>query len=186
MEPQKKHATMMDDMVVLVNDRDEQLGVMEKMEAHRKAQLHRAFSVFIFNDKGEMLLQKRAVNKYHSGGLWTNACCSHPRPSESPSEAATRRLKEELGFVTQLQPAFQFTYRAEFDNGLTEYEYDHVYVGAHNGIIHPNPEEVADYCFKSMDEIRSNLESHPHKYTEWFKIAFPRLERHMQPEAAHT
>jgi isopentenyl-diphosphate delta-isomerase len=178
---------MNDDMVVLVNERDEPVGVMEKMEAHRKAELHRAFSVFIFNEKGEMLLQKRALNKYHSGGLWTNACCSHPRPAETPSEAAVRRLKEELGFVAPLQHAFEFTYRAVFDNGLTEHEYDHVFVGTYNGMIHPNREEVGDYCFKSMEEIRSNLVSHPHKYTEWFKIAFPRLERHLQPEvAAHS
>ena len=175
---------MQHEMVVLVDESDEPLGVMEKMEAHRKALLHRAFSVFIFNERGEMLLQRRALHKYHSGGLWTNACCSHPRPSEATAEAAVRRLREELGFVTLLHPAFQFTYRAVFDNGLSEHEYDHVFVGTYNGIIHPNREEVGDYCYKSMDEIRSNLVSHPHKYTEWFKIAFPRLERHMQPMAA--
>jgi isopentenyl-diphosphate delta-isomerase len=171
---------MMEDNVVLVNENDEAVGIMEKMEAHRKALLHRAFSVFIFNDKGEMLLQKRALNKYHSGGLWTNACCSHPRPSEVVKEAATRRLREELGFVTSITPAFQFTYRTDFDNGLTEHEYDHVFIGHYNGLIHPNREEVGDYCFKSMEEIRSNLSSHSNKYTEWFKIAFPKLETHLQ------
>jgi isopentenyl-diphosphate delta-isomerase len=172
----------MEDNVVLVNEQDEAIGVMEKMEAHRKALLHRAFSVFIFNEKGEMLLQQRALNKYHSGGLWTNACCSHPRPEESAKDAAVRRLREELGFVTQIRPAFQFMYKADFDNGLTEHEYDHVYVGSYNGLLHPDPDEVGDYCFKSMEEIRTSLASHPHKYTEWFKIAFPKLESHLEQE----
>src|SRR4249919_2599143 len=115
-----------DQEVILVNEQNEAIGTMEKMEAHRKALLHRAFSVFIFNSKGEMLLQQRALNKYHSGGLWTNACCSHPRPGELIEDAATRRLKEELGFETPLKKIFQFTYQASFDNGLTEHEFDHV------------------------------------------------------------
>jgi isopentenyl-diphosphate delta-isomerase len=171
------------DQVILVNERDEPVGEMEKMEAHRKAVLHRAFSVFIFNGRGEMLLQRRAIHKYHSGGLWTNACCSHPRPDEPVYDAAVRRLREELGFVTMIKPAFQFTYRAEFDNGLTEHEYDHVFIGQYEGLIHPNREEVGDYCYKSMEEIRANLDTHPHKYTEWFKIAFPKLEDHLQSKA---
>lgn len=169
----------MEDSVVLVNEHDEEIGTMEKMEAHRKALLHRAFSVFIFNDRGEMLLQRRALKKYHSGGLWTNACCSHPRPGEQTGAAATRRLREELGFVTRLEPAFSFTYKAPFDNGLTEHEFDHVLTGHYNGGIRPNPDEVDDYCYKTMGEIRSDLSDHPHKYTEWFRIAFPRLEVHM-------
>src|SRR5215203_6397334 len=118
--------------VILVNEKDEEIGTMEKMEAHRKALLHRAFSVFIFNGRGEMLLQRRALKKYHSGGLWTNACCSHPRPGEVTADAAARRLREELGFVTTLNPAFQFVYRATFDNGLTEYEFDHVFLGKYD------------------------------------------------------
>ena len=159
--------------VILVNERDEPIGVMEKMEAHKKALLHRAFSVFIFNAKGEMLLQKRADHKYHSGGLWTNACCSHPRPEEDIQIAASRRLHEELGFVTPLEKIFEFTYKSAFENGLTEFEFDHVFFGVHNDDIVPNKNEVSDYCFKSMLEIQSSLESHPAKYTAWFRIAFP-------------
>ena len=119
--------------VILVNEQDEQTGTIEKMEAHRKALLHRAFSVFIFNGKGEMLLQQRAMGKYHSPGLWTNACCSHPRPGEEVETAAFRRLKEEMGIETSLKKIFDFIYRTEFDNGLTEYEFDHVYIGTYPG-----------------------------------------------------
>lgn len=170
---------MMIDSVVLVNEFDEEVGTMEKMEAHRQALLHRAFSVFIFDAGGRMLLQRRALTKYHSGGLWTNACCSHPRPGETVAAAASRRLQEELGFVTPLESAFSFTYKAPFDNGLTEYEFDHVLTGYHDGHIQPNPEEVCEISYMSMDEIRSELASHPEKYTEWFRIAFPRLEEFM-------
>ena len=138
----------MQEEVILVNERDEPTGTMEKMEAHRNAILHRAFSIFIFNAKGEMLLQQRAKNKYHSPGLWTNACCSHPRPGEEIKEAATRRLKEELGFVAELTKIFEFTYRHEFDNGLTEYEFDHVFTGTYNHFIFPAKDEVADYCWQ--------------------------------------
>lgn len=173
---------MIENAVVLVNELDEEIGTMEKMEAHRKALLHRAFSVFIFNSKGEMLLQRRALNKYHSGGLWTNACCSHPMPGETPAQAAQRRLREELGFYTQLTSAFSFVYKAVFENGLTEYEYDHVFVGQYNGLIHPNPDEVGDYCYMKMDDIQASMVSHGHKYTEWFKIALPRLELYLQNE----
>jgi len=121
------------EQVILVNEQDEQVGIMEKMQAHREGKLHRAFSVFIFNNKREMLLQQRALNKYHSGGLWTNACCSHPKPNESTEAAAKRRLKEELGFETTLEKNFDFTYKADFENGLTEYEFDHVFSGVYNG-----------------------------------------------------
>ena len=171
---------MTEDTVILVNEQDEEIGSMDKLEVHRKAILHRAFSVFIFNEKGEMLLQRRALNKYHSGGLWTNACCSHPRPGETVEGAAARRLVEELGFSTDLHRIFSFLYKAPFDNGLTEHEYDHVFIGQYSGLVHPNPDEVGDFCYKQMDSIRDSLESHPHKYTEWFKIAFPMLESHLQ------
>jgi len=161
--------------VILVNEFDEEVGAMEKMKAHEVAALHRAFSVFIFNNNGEMLLQQRAAKKYHSAGLWTNACCSHPRPGENIQQAAERRLKEELGFETELTKIFEFTYKASFDNGLTENEFDHVFIGRYVGKIVPNKEEVSDYCFKTMDEIAVTLQSHPHKYTAWFHIAFDKV-----------
>ncbi len=162
--------------VILVDWHDQQVGSMEKMEAHRKGVLHRAFSVFIFNDRDEMLLQQRALCKYHSGGLWTNACCSHPRPGEPTDTAAIRRLEEELGFSTTLTKIFDFHYNASFDNGLTEHEFDHVFVGKYSGIIHPNPMEVQDFCYKKMDEISATLRSEADKYTAWFCIAFPKVE----------
>ncbi len=165
----------MQQQVILVNEKDEQAGVLEKMEAHRKGLLHRAFSVFIFNSKGEMLLQQRAPGKYHSAGLWTNACCSHPQPGEDTRQAATRRLMEEMGFSTPLEKIFDFVYKTDFDNGLTEHEFDHVFAGEFEGQVFPNKEEVSDYCFKTMDELVSSLESHPQKYTAWFRIAFPRV-----------
>ena len=165
--------------VILVNGQDEQTGVMEKMEAHQKGLLHRAFSIFIFNSRGEMLLQQRASSKYHSPDLWTNACCSHPQPGESTEKAATRRLREELGFETKLSGIFSFTYRAVFENGLTEHEFDHVLIGTYNGQVFPNTDEVKDYCFMKPEKIRESLSSHPHKYTEWFKIAFPKLEEYL-------
>src|SRR5215471_15784306 len=145
--------------VILVNEQDGEIGAIEKMKAHEDAMLHRALSIFIFNDKGEMLLQQRALKKYHSGGLWTNACCSHPRPGEDIHEAAKRRLREELGFETSLEKVFDFIYKATLDNGLTEHEFDHVFVGKYNGLVHPNANEVKDYCFKSMEEIGSSIKS---------------------------
>jgi isopentenyl-diphosphate delta-isomerase len=159
--------------VILVNELDKPLGVMEKMEAHRKALLHRAFSVFILNQKGEMLLQRRSMAKYHSAGLWTNACCSHPRPGEDTCQAARRRLAEELGFSTELKKVFDFTYKSAFDNGLTEHEYDHVFVGYYDQDIHPHPEEVSEYKFLSFGEIETDLAAHPEAYTSWFHLAFP-------------
>lgn len=161
--------------VILVNEADEQVGTMEKIEAHQKALLHRAFSVFIFNSKGEMLLQQRAMEKYHSPGLWTNACCSHPSPGEDTQQAAERRLFEELGFKISLKKSFSFTYRSVFDNGLTEHEYDHVFTGTYDGDIHPDPKEVMDYQFCSIEEIDQALEKEPKRFTTWFNIAFPLL-----------
>jgi isopentenyl-diphosphate delta-isomerase len=161
--------------VILVNEKDEPIGTMEKIEAHRKAVLHRAFSVFIFNSKGEMLLQQRALNKYHSAGLWTNACCSHPAPGEATADAAQRRLQEELGFNTPLKKIFEFTYQTAFDNGLIEHEFDHVFAGIYEQRITPNPEEVKDVCYKNLEDIGQSLQTHPQKYTSWFHIAFPRV-----------
>jgi isopentenyl-diphosphate Delta-isomerase len=161
--------------VILVDENDVETGAMEKMEVHQKALLHRAFSVFIFNDKGEMLLQKRAAKKYHSAGLWTNACCSHPKPGEDITVAATKRLREEMGFVTALNKTFTFIYKAPFENGLTEHEYDHVFTGIYNGTIQPDADEVSDYCFQTTDEISNSIQTHPNHFTAWFKIAFPKL-----------
>ncbi|HNP53345.1 MAG TPA: isopentenyl-diphosphate Delta-isomerase [Ferruginibacter sp.] len=165
--------------VILVNEHDEALGSMEKMEAHEKGLLHRAFSVFIFNNRGEWLLQQRADGKYHSPGLWTNTCCSHPQPGETIAEAAIRRLQEEMGFVTELEKRFHFTYKADFDNGLTEYEFDHVLTGVYNGPILPDPAEVKDYRFVSQETLQSQLEAAPHQFTAWFKIAYPRMEEYL-------
>ena len=168
---------MKEEEVILVNERDEETGSMEKFEAHRKGLLHRAFSIFIFNSKGEMLLQKRADTKYHSGGLWSNACCSHPRPGEELLMAAMRRLKEEMGFQIPVKKLFEFTYRTEFQNGLIEHEFDHVFTGEYNGLIAVDKHEISDYCYKEIADIRESLKSHPHKYTVWFQQAFPQVEK---------
>jgi isopentenyl-diphosphate Delta-isomerase len=170
--------------VILVDEQDKAIGTMGKLEVHEKAILHRAFSIFIFNDKGEMLLQKRADNKYHSAGLWTNACCSHPRPGEDTLAAAQKRLDEEMGFTTVLNKAFSFIYKAPFDNGLTEHEYDHVFTGTYNGLVYPNPIEVSEYCYLPVAAIKSSIQTKPGNFTEWFKIALPKLEQYLQKQQA--
>jgi len=162
--------------VILVDQHDNALGFMDKMEAHQKGLIHRAFSIFIFNSRGEMLLQQRALNKYHSAGLWSNSCCSHPLPGEEVKEAATRRLNEELGFETSLEKIFHFIYRVPFENGLVENEFDHVFVGHYDGKVKTNSAEVNDYVFKPMEQIGLELTNKPEKYTEWFKISFPKIE----------
>jgi isopentenyl-diphosphate delta-isomerase len=162
--------------VILVDKNDVQTGTMEKMEAHKQGLLHRAFSIFIFNTNGEFLLQQRALNKYHNGGLWTNTCCSHPLPGENVLNAAHRRLSEEMGFTTKLIPAFNFIYNATFDNGLAEYEFDHVFTGIYDGEINVDKTEVSDYCYKKLKDIDDSLQTHPQKYTEWFKIALPQIK----------
>ena len=161
--------------VILVNELDEQTGTLEKMEAHRQGLLHRAFSIFIFNSKNELLLQQRASGKYHNPEIWTNTCCSHPLPGETVEDAASRRLQEEMGFNTPLQKAFNFTYKTVFYNGLTEHEFDHVFIGRYDGALSPDKSEVKDYCFKSIEEVEKSLQSHPQKFTSWFKIAFPKI-----------
>ena len=163
------------EQVILVDRQDVATGVMEKMEAHRRGLLHRAFSVFVFNDNGEMLLQQRAMDKYHSGGLWTNTCCSHPRPGEDTAAAASRRLEEEMGFTTALTEVFSFTYQADFDNGLSEHEFDHVFVGHHNGPVQPDASEVSSHAYWSMEKIGLALAEQPGLFTAWFRIAFPRI-----------
>lgn len=161
--------------VILVDERDVPLGLMEKMEAHRKGLLHRAFSIFVLNHNGELLLQQRATHKYHSGGLWTNTVCSHPRDGEDVSDAAHRRLQEEMGFDCPIEKAFEFTYRAELDKGMIEHEYDHLYMGHYEQNPRPNPEEVMDYTWMHPHEIRQDLQAHPECYTAWFKIIFQRF-----------
>jgi isopentenyl-diphosphate delta-isomerase len=163
------------EQLILVNELDEMVGTMEKMEAHQKAMLHRAFSIFIFNSQGEMLLQQRAEEKYHCGGLWTNTCCSHPRPEEDTAAAAKRRLQEELGFTTPIKKAFDFVYKAPFSNGLTEYEFDHVFFGEYEGDLRPNPKEVAAVRYLSVNTIQSMMEEKPAQFTPWFHIAFPKM-----------
>ena len=166
--------------VILVNEDDQVIGAIEKIEAHRKALLHRAFSVFIFNKKGEILLHKRAESKYHSAGLWTNACCSHPQPGEDTLYSAIKRLKEEMGFTTILKKAFDFVYQSAFDNGLTEHEFDHVYIGEYEGEIIPNPEEVSEYQFLTIEATAERLKVHPEDFTVWFAIAFPKVEAYLK------
>jgi isopentenyl-diphosphate Delta-isomerase len=161
--------------VILVDESDEAIGAMEKMEAHRHGVLHRAFSVFIFNSNGQMLLQQRADTKYHSAGLWTNACCSHPAPGEEIKSAAEKRLQEELGFKAEIKPAFDFIYKVSFDNGLTEHEYDHVFVGYYDGEIKPDEDEVKEWKFMGMDDLAREMEREPDTFTSWFQIAFPKL-----------
>lgn len=167
---------MQEQKVILVTPQDEPLGVMEKMEAHQKGLLHRAFSVFIFDKKGRMLLQQRAPQKYHGAYLWTNACCSHPMWNEPVEEAAQRRLKEELGFATPLEKIFAFTYKARVENDLVEHEYDHVFAGEYEGEIRMNAEEVCDYAYRDLAEIKSLVRESPGLFTSWFKIAFPQIE----------
>jgi isopentenyl-diphosphate delta-isomerase len=163
--------------VILVNEADEAIGTMEKMEAHLKGVLHRAFSVFIFNNKNEMLLQQRSDDKYHSAGLWTNACCSHPAPGEETKTAALRRLEEEMGFSVPLEEIFSFTYRASFSNGLTEHEYDHVFIGNYDGAVNPDSREVKNYAFRSVSDIQQMLEKEQQNFSAWFVIAFPKIRQ---------
>jgi isopentenyl-diphosphate delta-isomerase len=162
----------MEERVVLVNEKDEQIGLMPKMEAHEKAVLHRAFSVFIFNKKGELMLQQRAAHKYHSPLLWTNTCCSHQRDGESNLEAGKRRLQEEMGFTTDLKEVFSFVYKAPFDNGLTEHELDHVMVGYFDDKPVINKEEVEGYKWMQLEDVKNDIDKNPAEYTEWFKIIF--------------
>jgi len=163
--------------VILVNQYDEEIGRMEKLEAHQKGLLHRAFSVFIFNDKNELLLQKRANGKYHSEGLWTNTCCSHPSPGESIVFAANRRLKEEMGLSCDLMSIFSFIYNVELENGLYEHELDHIVIGFGNDDPVINPFEASMFCWKSMDEIIKDIHDNPMNYTSWFKII---MEDHLE------
>lgn len=163
--------------VILVNTADEAIGTMEKLEAHEKGLLHRAFSVFIFNSKREMLMQKRAAHKYHSAGLWSNTCCSHPRPGEETRAAAKRRLEEEMGLSLELENQFSFIYETAFGNGLTEHEFDHVYFGFTDQDPQINPDEVSDFKWQSVEELKEELKKKPEIFSSWFKIAFEKIFR---------
>ena len=160
------------EFVVLVDRDDNETGTMEKQEAHLKGVLHRAISVFIFNSKGELLLQQRAAGKYHSANLWTNTCCSHPRPGEGVRDAAVRRLYEEMGMKCDLKKLFSFIYEAPLDNNITEHEFDHVFTGISDELPVPDPLEVAAWRYISINELSTDLKAHPEKYTAWFKICF--------------
>jgi isopentenyl-diphosphate delta-isomerase len=170
----------MEEMVVLVDQNDQQIGVMEKMRAHESGKLHRAFSVFIFNSKGELLLQKRNSKKYHSGGLWSNTCCSHPRPDELVHHAATRRLNEEMGMESLLVPAFSFIYKSELDNNLTEHELDHVFFGYSNQLPVINLEEVEDFRYVDPYLLQHEINLNPSGYTTWLRICLDNLISHIQ------
>tara|TARA_E500000318_G_scaffold61198_1_gene56780 strand:- start:1336 stop:1869 length:534 start_codon:yes stop_codon:yes gene_type:complete len=170
---------MREEKVILVNEKDEPIGLMPKMEAHEKALLHRAFSVFVMNAKGETMLQQRAKDKYHSPLLWTNTCCSHQREGESNIDAGKRRLMEEMGFTTELKELFNFVYKAPFDNGLTEHEFDHVMVGYFEEEPNINPDEVADWKWMLPEDIKKDISKNPDEYTAWFKIIFERFYSHL-------
>nr|WP_297786991.1 isopentenyl-diphosphate Delta-isomerase [uncultured Allomuricauda sp.] len=174
---------MREEKVILVNEKDEPIGLMPKMEAHEKALLHRAFSVFVMNAKGETMLQQRAKDKYHSPLLWTNTCCSHQRDGESNIDAGKRRLMEEMGFTTELRELFNFIYKAPFDNGLTEHEFDHVMVGYFEEEPNINPDEVADWKWMFPEDIKRDIEENPDQYTAWFKIIFERFYDHLMENA---
>lgn len=164
-----------EEKVVVVNEQDVAIGVEDKTRAHLLGVLHRAFSIFVINSAGQLLLQRRALAKYHSRGLWSNTCCGHPRPGESINQASRRRLREEMGFDTDLQSVFQFRYRADLEDGLIENEYDHVLVGTFDGVPEPNPAEVAEYRWADPTTLSHDLEAHPEVYTYWFRISFDRV-----------
>lgn len=161
--------------VILVNPSGQMTGTMDKMAVHLTGSLHRAFSVFIFNKQGQLLLQQRALDKYHSGGLWTNTCCSHPCPGEQTIDAAHRRLEEEMGMDCKLQEVFQFTYKHEFENGLIEYEYDHVFIGMSDRLPQPNPLEVASFDYIDINCLALDISKQPAKYSAWLSICFEKV-----------
>ncbi len=171
---------MIEEKVILVNVNDEPIGLMNKLEAHEKAVLHRAFSVFVLNDKNEVMLQQRAHQKYHSPLLWTNTCCSHQREGETNIEAGTRRLSEEMGFSTELKQLFHFIYKAPFDNGLTEHELDHVMIGYYNGEPKINPDEVENWKWMSIEAIKDDIQTQSENYTVWFKIIFDEFYHYLE------
>lgn len=166
----------MTEFVILVDEKDNQIGTGEKLDTHRQAKLHRAFSIFVFNSKGEMMLQLRAKTKYHGGGLWTNVCCGHPRPGEPVEQAAIRRLKEEMGFECQLTKIFDYIYKVPLDKDMNEHEFLHVFKGTFDGVPKLNPEEADDWKWISMNDLREDMKKNPQNYTPWFKLSMERLK----------
>lgn len=159
-------------LINLVNKEGKRIGSIEKIEAHKSGELHEAFSIFIFNSRKELLLQKRNPSKYHSGGLWSNTCCSHAQVDEQLNDATHRRLKEEMGFDCEMREVYSFVYKVSFDNGLIENEFDHIFIGLVDSVIvKPNPEEVSGYSWIGLDDLEKNIGNCPQEYTEWLKIA---------------
>ena len=173
-----KFLRVVEEKVILVDTNDNPIGLMNKLEAHEKAVLHRAFSVFILNDKNELMLQQRAHLKYHSPLLWTNTCCSHQRENETNIHAGTRRLREEMGFETELKEMFHFIYKAPFDNGLTEHELDHVMIGYYNKMPDINKDEVESWKWMKIEDVKNDMITNPDQYTIWFKIIFEEFYHH--------
>ena len=165
----------MTEHVIIVDEKDNQIGIGEKLETHRLAKLHRAFSIFIFNSKGHMMLQKRAITKYHGGGLWTNACCGHPRPNEDLMAAMKRRLREEMGFECKLEKMFDYIYKVPLDKGMNEHEFLHVYKGVYDGVPKLTPEEADGWKWSSLQDLREDVKSDPEIYTPWFKLSIERI-----------
>jgi isopentenyl-diphosphate Delta-isomerase len=166
--------------LILVDENDRAIGQMEKLPVHEQGSLHRAFSIFIFNTKGELLLQQRANKKYHSAGLWSNTCCSHPYYGEETYNAAVRRLKEEMGLTCELKHIFSFIYRTDFENGLIEHEYDHVYAGFTDDLPHPSKDEVKDWKYTNISDLKKDLRLNPGNYSEWLKICFPKMKKYLK------
>ena len=170
---------MTEEQVILVNENDEKIGLMPKMEAHKKALLHTAFSVFIFNERNELMLQQRALHKYHSPGLWSNTCCSHQRDGENSIDAGKRRLQEEMGFTADLSHTTSFIYKAPFDNGLTEHEFDHILIGNYNLDPEINEDEVASWKWMSLEAVKKDIKDSPEDYSAWFKIIFDKFYKYI-------
>jgi isopentenyl-diphosphate delta-isomerase len=184
-DPSARHvsANTSEERVVLVNEQDKAIGIEDKIRAHLLGVLHRAFSVFVINSAGQLLVQRRALTKYHSQGLWSNTCCGHPRPGETIAHASRRRLREEMGFESNLNEVFSFVYRANLEDGLIENEYDHVLVGFFEGVPKPDPAEISEWRWLDTAGLSLDIKNHPENYTCWFRICFDRFLRslHLQP-----
>ncbi len=171
---------MVMEKIILVDKKDREIGTGEKLEVHKSGKLHRAFSIFVFNRKGELLLQKRAKGKYHSGGLWSNTCCSHPRAGERLEKAVHRRLKQEMGFDCSLKEIFSFVYKVKFENGLYEHELDHVFIGNYGRKPEPDPEEADGWKWISLNELKKDIQKNPGNYTYWLKVSLDKLDSYMK------